>query len=314
MTSVKKTTAENVGDIEEKEGKHHIKEGSLLEAQGKFSMEYFADYADVASPESATKRLQKKCEKAFDDALEERMSLSAGTNERRDRATRRAERNLLSPIKPKVITFSQMPDRILRTPDKRQRAESKQGTPPPRFGVVCGTPQTRKNPPLATPDWRQRPYRREQRETRPPSEEHEIVPPSQRFKWSKQGHMSPVLDKEFKAQFVRKICEVNERSARECTKAMGQFIRRVDNQWEFKDQARSCSREEQSSRTVSDKSSDQPSMRNERTHAPGRGSALSYSSSFRTAKTTRPAMAKAMARIHNDNSQESVGSQDPDGS
>ena len=68
--------------------------------------------------------------------------------------------------------------------------------------------------------------------------------------------MSPVLDKEFKAQFVRKMCEVNERSARECTKAMGQFIRRTGNQWQFKDQASSSSHEEQSSRTVTEESGD----------------------------------------------------------
>ena len=47
--------------------------------------------------------------------------------------------------------------------------------------------------------------------------------------------MSPILDKEFKEQFVQKICEVNERSARECTKVMGQFIQRTDNQWQFRE-------------------------------------------------------------------------------
>lgn len=57
MTSTKKTTAKNVEDIGEKEGTMYIKEGSLLDAQGKFSTEYFADYEDISSPESATKRL-----------------------------------------------------------------------------------------------------------------------------------------------------------------------------------------------------------------------------------------------------------------
>ena len=44
MISTKKTTAKDVEDIEEKEGIKYIKKGTLLEAQGRFSMEYFEDY------------------------------------------------------------------------------------------------------------------------------------------------------------------------------------------------------------------------------------------------------------------------------
>ena len=120
--------------------------------------------------------------------------------------------------------------------------------------------------------------------------------------------MSTILDKEFKEQFVQKICEVNERSARQCTKVMGQFIRRTGGQWEFRGEASSHSHEERSSRTVTEKSSDQPAAQNEMTYAPERGGALSYASSFRTAQTTRPAKSMAMARIQDDQSQELVGS------
>ena len=44
MISTKKMTAKDVEDIDERAGINYIKEGTLLEAQGKFSMEYFEDY------------------------------------------------------------------------------------------------------------------------------------------------------------------------------------------------------------------------------------------------------------------------------
>ena len=184
------------------------------------------------------------------------MNLDAEKRARRSRAIRLQEKNQLSPVQPKAARLSDSPDKILRTPVKRQKVDSNRDASPSKLRVACGTPQTPRGPPLVTPDWKQRPYVRGQKEARSPAEKHDIVPPSARFKWSKQGHMSPVLDKEFKAQFVQKMCKVNEKSARECTKVMGEFIRRTGNQWEFREQAGSSSREDESSGTVTEKSTD----------------------------------------------------------